>query len=94
LGVPAGWAAELQARLAALSEVVAPTDSSLQSAGYSKVALGAQGTAGVLQCGAGVEVGFDSSGAIIHLVNKHASSKNAGAAAPGASWANSSRYME
>jgi hypothetical protein len=86
LGVPKGWAAELRARLSALSEVVEPTASSLQTAGYSKVALGEHGT-GVLQCG-GAEVGLDLSGAIVHLVNKN-TNKNSNA--PGVSWANSSR---
>ena len=87
LGVPAGWAAELKARVAALSDVPAPS-----TTGFTRVPLSdpSVGT-GVLACGAGSElaVALDGSGAIVHLVNNLAGS----AQAPAPSWANASRPL-
>ena len=94
LGVPTGWAEELTARLAALSDVPEPSAQTLRADGYRQVPLSDAGT-GVLQC-AGAEVGFDTTGAIVHLVNNAAEANMGsgtawGGAGASASWANATR---
>jgi hypothetical protein len=80
LGVPLGWAAELTSRVAALSDVKLPTPAALVAAGYVKV--DDSSAPELLHCAAGgIQVGLDSSGAIVNLKR--------GVGSP--SWANATR---